>query len=126
MTLRRTPAALLAPLAFAAAAGAQAQDPPQPAAQSAADVTAIPTDEEAAALRERDRRLLLTRPAEDILGEDGMLASADLGEGAQLGIGRFRIAEPAESRSWMERETDPTDMRREHDGIAAIGIRMPF
>lgn len=120
MTLRRTLAALMAPLALAAAAEAQAEDPPQ----SAANPNAFLTTEAAAGLRDRER--LLRVRSGDALGEDGMLAAADLGAGTRVGIGRFRVPEPAEPRSWMEREADPTDMRRDDQGIAAIGLRMPF
>ncbi|MGZ8997299.1 MAG: hypothetical protein ACXW2T_00435 [Allosphingosinicella sp.] len=44
----------------------------------------------------------------------------------QIGLGRFKVAEPARPRTYMEPERAPTDLRRRERGIAAVGMSLSF
>ena len=60
-------------------------------------------------------------------GEPGrMLALVPMGEDAVIGLGRFSIVAPPRPRSHVERERDPTDIRRRERGIGGFGLRVVF
>jgi hypothetical protein len=44
----------------------------------------------------------------------------------QIGLGRFKVAEPARARTHMEPEGAPTDLRRRERGVAAVGMSLRF
>ena len=57
---------------------------------------------------------------------DGLIAALPLQDNLQIGIGRFRVIEPARPRTHMERERAPTDLRRKERGVAAVGMSLRF
>src|SRR5688500_842839 len=57
---------------------------------------------------------------------NGLIAAVPLRENLQIGIGRFRVAEPARARTHMEPERAPTDLRRKERGVAAVGMSLRF
>ncbi len=56
----------------------------------------------------------------------GLIAAFPIDENLQIGLGRFRVAEPARPRTHMEPERAPTDLRRRERGVAAIGMSLRF
>lgn len=56
----------------------------------------------------------------------GLIAAIPIDENLQIGLGRFRVAEPARPRTHMEPERAPTDLRRRERGVAAIGMSLRF
>lgn len=56
----------------------------------------------------------------------GLIAAVPIDENVQIGIGRFKVAEPARPRTHMEPERAPTDFRRRERGVAAIGLSLRF
>ena len=114
LRVRRLGAALVVPLILAPSAMAQT-----------GPVSIIQTEPRA------ESRLLpdFSPPRGDLreVGEprrNGLIAAIPVGDDVQIGIGRFRVAELARSRSHMEPERSPTDMRRRERGVAAIGLSL--
>jgi hypothetical protein len=58
--------------------------------------------------------------------QSGLLAAVPIDRNLQIGIGRFKVAEPARPRTHMEPERAPTDLRRRERGVAAIGMSLRF
>lgn len=56
----------------------------------------------------------------------GLIGSVDLGQGLQLGIGRFSVPELARPSLHTERVTRPADVRHRDQGIAAVGFSYSF
>lgn len=56
----------------------------------------------------------------------GLIAALPIDENLQIGLGRFKVAEPARPRTHMEPERAPTDLRRRERGVAAIGMSLRF
>jgi hypothetical protein len=119
MYMRRHAAALATICACAFAAPALAQPsrtygpvepartaPPAPAAQRISNITEAPSA--APALR------------------DGMLSRMELGGGAELGLGRFRVGDIPSRRSNMEMERNPAALERPSRAIAGAGLRIRF
>jgi len=69
-------------------------------------------------------------PAGDLRGglpaRIGLVAVMSVGDGMQLGIGRFSMLDPARSRTNMEREPRPTDIERRERSIAAVRLSLSF
>ena len=57
---------------------------------------------------------------------NGLIAAFPIDENLQIGLGRFRVAEPPRPRTHMEPERAPTDLRRRERGVAAIGMSLRF
>jgi hypothetical protein len=57
---------------------------------------------------------------------NGLIAAVPINGDLQIGIGRFRVVEPARPRTNMEPERAPTDLRRREKGVAAIGMSLRF
>ena len=81
----------------------------------------------------RNARLVqnFTAPAGDFrqtgnVRRNGLIASYPVDRNLEIGIGRFRVAEPARPRTHMEPERAPTDFRRRERGVAAIGMSLRF
>ena len=55
-----------------------------------------------------------------------LVATMRVGDGMQLGVGRFSILDPARSRTNMEREPRPTDLRHRERSIAAVRLSFSF
>ena len=60
------------------------------------------------------------------VGRNGLIDAYTIDDNLQIGIGRFRVAEPARPRTHMEPERAPTDLRRRERGVAAIGMSLRF
>ena len=56
----------------------------------------------------------------------GMIGAVELGDGLQLGVGRFEVPELAQPRFHTERESRPADVRHRDQGIAAVGLSFSF
>lgn len=57
---------------------------------------------------------------------NGLIAAYQVRENMTVGIGRFAIPEIARPRTNMERERDPTGVRRRERGMAAVGVSIRF
>lgn len=55
-----------------------------------------------------------------------LVAAMNVGDGMQLGIGRFSMLDLARSRTNMEREPRPTNMARRERSIAAVRLSFSF
>ena len=55
-----------------------------------------------------------------------LVAAMSVGDGMQLGVGRFSILNLARSRTNMEREPRPTDIERRERSIAAVRLSFSF
>ncbi len=58
--------------------------------------------------------------------QSGLIAAMPIDDNLQIGLGRFRVAEPARPRTHMEPERAPTDLRRRERGVAAVGMSLRF
>jgi hypothetical protein len=56
----------------------------------------------------------------------GLVVAMRVGDGMQLGVGRFSILDLARSRTNMEREPRPTDIERRERSIAAVRWSFSF
>jgi hypothetical protein len=69
-------------------------------------------------------------PAGDLRGGPpariGLIAAMRVGDGMQLGVGRFSMLDLARSRTNMEREPRPTDIERRQRSIAAVRWSFSF
>lgn len=123
MIAHRMLAVLLAPLALLAGGEAEAQssaeqdrNPPvtlelEPSLDADGDSGVVRRD-----IRAQDQAML----------RDGLLGAWEIGDGALLGVGRFTVPELARPRNHMEQEDHPTRIRDDGQGIAAVGIKLPF
>ena len=58
--------------------------------------------------------------------QSGLIAAMPIDDNIQIGLGRFRVAEPPRPRTHMEPERAPTDLRRRERGVAAVGMSLRF
>ena len=58
--------------------------------------------------------------------QSGLIAALPIDDNVQIGLGRFKVAEPPRPRTHMEPERAPTDLRRRERGVAAIGLSLRF
>jgi len=56
----------------------------------------------------------------------GLLAAMDIGDGMQLGVGRFGMLDLARARTHLEAEPRPTDVRGRESSIAAVRLSFSF
>ena len=79
-----------------------------------------------------ERQLPDFRPPEGDLRDpgsprrNGLIASWQIDEDLQIGIGRFAGPEIARPRTHMESERNPTAVRSRERGIAAVGFSLRF
>ena len=118
MIVRRTAAALLAPFVLMAGGKAEAQSSPAPDRSATSIVLNAVPDADLAVREERARDL---GP-----GGDGLIRSWSLEGSAVLGVGRFTVAELARPRTYVEDDDAPTSVRSRDQGIAAVGLKIPF
>lgn len=55
-----------------------------------------------------------------------LLRAWDMGQGVELGLGRFGVGEIAQRMHHTERLRAPLDMRGRNRGIAGMGLRLQF
>ena len=101
-------------IALPAAAAAQL-GPPAPS------ITAVP--QQAARMDFRMPRGEFAEPPGPL--RNGLIG-ASLDERTLIGVGRFTVVELARPRTHTEPERRPGDVRRRHQGIAAVGISYSF
>lgn len=119
--MRRTAAALLVPLTLIAGTAL---------AQSSRTNTVQLTEEMRVQIEERsaqdaDRTVRGLR-SDGPPGRSMMIRAWEVGDGAQLGIGRFSAGEIARPRTHMERHLNSTSVRARETGIAAVGLSVRF
>jgi hypothetical protein len=104
---------LLASPGFAQADGAMAQpNPPR---------TLTPERRTPPDFRVRAGRWLDWRPV-----GDGLVAAMSVGDGMQLGVGRFSVSELDPPRTHMEAQPRSADARRRQTSIAAVRFNFSF
>ncbi|HEV2816168.1 MAG TPA: hypothetical protein VGW40_02955 [Allosphingosinicella sp.] len=57
---------------------------------------------------------------------NGLIAAMDIGDGLQLGVGRFSMLDLARTRTHLEAEPRPTDVRGRQSSIAAVRLSFSF
>jgi hypothetical protein len=57
---------------------------------------------------------------------NGLIGAVSLDDRTLIGVGRFNVVEIARPRTNTEPERRPGDVRRRHQGIAAVGISYRF
>ena len=121
MVVRRILTVLAIPCALISAERAIGQDRASVGPQDTAQPRIVPSpnddlmDQRTPVVPEPEREAPIT-----------MLEAWDLGDGAELGIGRFRVMQPARPPSHVERVRAPLDMERETRGIAGAGLIVRF
>ncbi len=122
MIAHRMIAVLLAPFVLLAGGEAEAQSSADPGRNTPITLEREPSDADEdfdavrGNIRDQDQAFL----------EEGLLKSWEIGDGALLGVGRFTVSELPRRRSYMEREDHPTSIRDAGQGVAAVGIKVPF
>ena len=66
----------------------------------------------------------LQRPAEP--RRNGLIAAFPVDRNVEIGIGRFRVVDPARPRTNTEFDRQPIAVRPRERGIAAIGVSLRF
>lgn len=56
----------------------------------------------------------------------GLVAAMSIGDGMQLGVGRFSMLDLARTRTHLEAEPRPTDVRGRESSIAAVRVSFSF
>jgi hypothetical protein len=57
---------------------------------------------------------------------NGLIAAVAVNRNLDIGIGRFRIAEPARPRTYMETDRQPASVRGRERGMAGFGFSLRF
>jgi hypothetical protein len=57
---------------------------------------------------------------------NGLIGTVSVDDRTLIGVGRFTVLELARPRTHTEPERRPGDVRRRHQGIAAVGISYSF
>ena len=57
---------------------------------------------------------------------NGLIAAMNFGDGMQLGVGRFGMLDLARTRTHLEAEPRPTDVRGRESSIAAVRLSFSF
>ena len=69
---------------------------------------------------------LTPAPAPQPVLRDGLIERMELGGGAEIGIGRFRVGNIPKPRTNMEMERNPAALERPSRAIAGAGLRIRF